>query len=398
MLDRSAANDVPAIDRVTVEASGVRIHWTDGRRSHFHCVWLRDNCGCQSCRVVQSGERLLFTADIPEDLAASDACLCESGNLSITWNDGHLSRFDRRWLAQFDYSSNLPASENQESTLWGAGVRLPEFEHPELMNSNERLLEYLDALHAYGAAIVRKTPPVAGEVVRFAKCIGIIRTVAFGTVHDVSNDPSGYNVAHTAHELKPHSDLASYSWPPSLQLLHYLSNEVSGGETILVDGWSVLSTLRSEHPQDYELLSSVSVPFKIYSATDDTYAVEPIIQHHSDGRVRIFRYSNQTLQPLQISSDMVEPFYEAYRKLGRLVSDDRFRVTIKAQSGDLMTIHNHRVLHGRRAYDPASGRRHLQDLYMEWDDVMSKRRVLRGHLPPQAWPTEDVETQSSARD
>ena len=398
MLDRSAANDVPAIDRVVVESSGLHVHWTDGRRSHFHSVWLRDNCGCQSCRVAQSGERLLFTADIPEDLAACDARVCESGNLSITWNDGHLSRFDRRWLAQFDYSSNSPASQDQQSTLWGAGVRLPEFEHADLMESNERLLEYLDALHAYGVAIVRKAPPVAGEVVRFAECIGVIRTVAFGTVHDVLNDPNGYNVAHTAHELKPHSDLASYSWPPSLQLLHYLSNEVSGGETILVDGWNVLSTLRHEHPQEYELLSSVSVPFKIFSATDDTYAVEPIIQHHPDGRVRIFRYSNQTLQPLQIHSELVEPFYEAYRKLGRLVSDDRFRVTIKAQSGDLMTIHNHRVLHGRRAYDPASGRRHLQDLYMEWDDVMSKRRVLRGHLPPQAWPTEDVETQSSARD
>ena len=397
MLDKPPADDFPTIDRVSTDATGVRVRWADGRRSHFHSVWLRDNCGCPSCRVVQSGERLLYTADIPEDLTVSDASVSAAGNLGVTWNDGHLSRFDRRWLARFDYSCGSPAAGGDEHTLWESGVRLPEFEHAELMASSERLLQYLDALHAYGAAIVRKTPPVAGEVVRFAEKVGTVRTVAFGTVHDVMNDPHGYNVAHTAHELKPHSDLASYSWPPSLQLLHYLSNDVSGGETVLVDGWNVLSCFKSEYPEDYELLSRVSVPFKIYSATDDTYAVEPIIQLHPDGRIRIFRYSNQTLQPLQIDSNLVESFYRAYRRLGRLVSDDRFRVTIKARSGDMLTIHNHRVLHGRNAYDPASGRRHLQDLYMEWDDVMAKRRVLRGHLPPPAWPTEDVEAQSSVR-
>jgi len=391
MLDKSLTDDGPTIDEISSADRGVCIHWSDGSRSYFHSVWLRDNCGCQWCRVIQSGERLVYTADIPEELGVTAASVSEIGHLRIAWNDGHLSLFSRTWLRHFDYSIDAPASRDADHTLWGAGLRLPEFDHGALMTSTERLLEYLDALHAYGAAIVKNAPPVEGEVVRFAESLGTIRTVAFGTVHDVMNDPDGYNVAHTAHELKPHSDLASYSWPPSLQLLHYLSNEVTGGETVLVDGWNVLSVLRSDCPEDYELLSTVAVPFKIYSATDDTYSVEPIIQHHADGRIRIFRYSNQTVQPLRVHPDLVEPFYRAYRKLGRLVSDDRFRVTVKAQRGDMLTIHNHRILHGRLAYDPGSGRRHLQDLYMEWDDVMSKRRVLRGHLPLQAWPTEDPE-------
>jgi len=68
------------------------------------------------------------------------------------------------------------------------------------------------------------------------------------------------------------------------------------------------------------------------------------------------------------------------------VDDRRFRVTIKAEAGDMLTVHNHRVPHGRLAYDPSSDHRHLQDLYMEWDDVMAKRRVLKGHLPREAWP------------
>ena len=397
MAERLRDFDDPTVAEVYIDPSGVVVEWSDGARSRFHSVWLRDNCGCQACRVVQSGERLLFTADIPDDLAIREALISGPGHLAITWHDGHRSVFDRAWLRRFDYSSDPPKSGDSEPVLWDAGARLPEFEHAALMASDERLLEYLDALHAYGAAVVRNAPPVEGEVVRFAEHIGIIRTVAFGTVHDVMNDPHGYNVAHTAHELKPHSDLASYSWPPSMQLLHYLTNEVTGGETVLIDGWSVLSALRKASPRDYELLSSVSVPFKIYSATDDTYAEEPIIQHHPDGRIRIFRYSNQTVQPLRIHPDRVEPFYKAYRALGKLVSDERFRITLKAGSGDMLTIHNHRVLHGRLSYDPASGRRHLQDLYLEWDDVMSKRRVLRGHLPMESWPAAEVESESSAR-
>ena len=54
----------------------------------------------------------------------------------------------------------------------------------------------------------------------------------------------------------------------------------------------------------------------------------------------------------------------------------------KTDSGDLLTVHAHRVLHGRRAFDPASGDRHLQDVYLEYDDLMARRRVLRGtHIP-----------------
>jgi gamma-butyrobetaine dioxygenase len=39
-------------------------------------------------------------------------------------------------------------------------------------------------------------------------------------------------------------------------------------------------------------------------------------------------------------------------------------------------------MHGRLAFDPASGGRHLQDVYMEFDDFVARRRVLLGHHIP----------------
>ena len=61
------------IDRILNGDGVVTIDWNDGRRSRFHHVWLRDNCGCGDCVVGLSGERRLFTADIPDDLSLLEA-------------------------------------------------------------------------------------------------------------------------------------------------------------------------------------------------------------------------------------------------------------------------------------------------------------------------------------
>jgi len=42
-------------------------------------------------------------------------------------------------------------------------------------------------------------------------------------------DCRGYNVASTNLELPSHTDLPSYSWPPSVQALHMLVNETEHG-------------------------------------------------------------------------------------------------------------------------------------------------------------------------
>ena len=78
----------------------------------------------------------------------------------------------------------------------------------------------------------------------------------------------------------------------------------------------------------------------------------------------------------------MEEFYRAYRKLGRMIDSDRYKVAFKTLSGDLLTVHGHRVMHGRLPFDPDSGERHLQDVYMEYDDLMARRRVLLGHHKP----------------
>ncbi len=348
----------------------------------FHYVWLRDNCWCSACRVVQSGERRLFTAEIVDEIAPTTA-VYEAGVLRVSWNDGHHSTYTAGWLACHDYSGRERVRQVHEPRLWDATLsNVPAFDHDEVVGTAAGQLAYLEAVRDYGVALVRRTPSRDGEVARFAETLGHVRETAFERIHNVRHDPQGYNVAHTSIELKPHTDMPSYHWPPSVQLLHFLRNEATGGESTVTDGWAILADLRRSDPAAFDTLARVPVAFQLFSDTEDTYAQAPLIQLDTQGQVATFRFSNQLAQPLDTSFEEMEEFYRAYRKLGRLIDSDRYKVAFKTSSGDLLTVHGHRVMHGRLPFDPTSGERHLQDVYMDYDDLMARRRVLLGQHKP----------------
>lgn len=372
--------------RVTLTGTEDHLALTlDGVLLRFHHLWLRDNCGCPECRVPQSGERRLFTADLPRDVRPVSAGYDDdAGALWITWPDGHRSRYRRDWLTLHGYSRRGAPGADTSRRLWTRdSAPVPSFHHDDVVGSVDGQLAYLDAVHKFGAAVVRGTPRTSHEVERFTSAIGChVRETAFERVHNVRHDASGYNVAHTALELMPHTDMPSYHWPPSIQLLHFLRNEARGGASTLTDGWAVLSDLRAQDPGTFETLTRVPVDFQLFSPDEDTRATAPMVQLDHRGEVAVFRFSNQLALPVAADFDDVPAFYDAYRKLGAMVAGGDYTQEIGTVGGDLITVHGHRVLHGRRAFDPASGDRHLQDAYLEYDDLMARRRVLRGtHVP-----------------
>lgn len=352
-----------------------------GQTRRYHYVWLRDNCWCSDCRVEQTAERKLLTWSIPEDIRATQVEEV-TGGLVVDWSDGHRSTYSLQWLEDNDYSQPGLRRAREQALLWGSELLIPRFAHTDVMDDGEGQLAYLDAVRKYGVAVVSDVPAVAGEVERFAEAIGHVREVAFERVHNVYHDPDGYNVAHTPLELKPHSDMPSYQWPPSIQLLHFLVNEAEGGESVVVDGWNALDKLRHSDPEAFDILTRVPIPYQLFSETEDTYAVAPMVQLGPDGEVATFRFSNQLALPLAVDFDMVEPFYAAYRELGNLIDSPAAKTIFKARNGDLLTVHGHRVLHGRMPFTPGTGARHLQDVYMEFDDFMARRRVLLGTHKP----------------
>ena len=60
----------------------------------------------------------------------------------------------------------------------------------------------------------------------------------------------------------------------------------------------------------------------------------------------------------------------------RLLLDDRFTNRIVMESGTCIVFDNHRAVHGRDAYDPTEGERHLRGCYIDRGELRSTYRAL----------------------
>ena len=104
----------------------------------------------------------------------------------------------------------------------------------------------------------------------------------------------------------------------------------------------------------------------------------PLITLNKDDDFNDIRFSIATMAALDCNPKKMQKFYNAYRKFGKLLHHDKFTVKFKLKSGDLFSFNNRRILHGRTAFDPNSGHRHLQGYYMDRDDILGRLNYLNG--------------------
>ncbi len=332
-------------------------------------LWLRDNCGCGDCRIAQTDEKKFMVSSVPADLEPASAELSDD-ELRIVWPDGHRSSYQGKLLRAYGSSDEITGSS------WPRDYMPYRCAYRPFLDDDRTATNAIVRFVADGAMILEGAPTEPGTLEYLAPRLGPVREVLFDRIHDVAVYPSGYNVAHTPLPLPPHNDFASYTWPPSVQALHMLANETPGGESIIVDGWEVLKGLRAEHPDYFDVLSRVPVPFREFDEDTETFAVEPIVRVNSSGTIAGLRFSNQLMQPINPNDPRAVDFYYAYRELCRRITDPVSQVSFRLNGGEILVVAAHRVLHGRQAFEPV-GRRHLQDAYFELDNVKNHLVVLR---------------------
>lgn len=325
-----------------------------------------------------------MTATIPDDIAPQSATV-DGSVLEISWNENdHRSEYDLDWLRQHDASQTFTLNDpaQGEIKLWGNELQdsIPTFDYTDLRNNDETLLAWCEAIRDIGLAIVRGAPLEQGEIERFADYVACVREVIYDRLHNVRATPgayNAYNVASTSLELKPHTDMPNYNNPPGVQMFHFLVNETEGGMSTAVDGFHVAAQLKQQDPEAYEILMKVAVPFRMISSRGDVYSANPLLTLDASGVLKVFRYSNQLAQTLNIPTSQIDDFYRAYRKLGKIVEAPENMVKFRLNTGDMMATNNLRVMHGRTSYDASSGDRHLQLSYMDYDDVLSRIRMIK---------------------
>lgn len=72
-----------------VYGEDLTIEWGDGVVAHYPFFYLRDVCPCAACVDEVTGEKILDTKRIPEDIYIKHAEYVGNYALRVDWSDGH---------------------------------------------------------------------------------------------------------------------------------------------------------------------------------------------------------------------------------------------------------------------------------------------------------------------
>jgi len=370
------------ISKISQNGSGLDVEWNDGEKSNFNFMWLRDNC--PTVRDKDSRHRMFNLLEVSTNISPKQFKINAEGNLEIEWNEGnHTSYYDQKWLRENCYTINNKKKYISPYVLWdnslNSKLSTVQIEHDEIMDSDKGLIKWLELLHYYGIAIVKKAPIEKKSALPVLNRIGSIRETFFKTPFEVINIPKPNNSAYTAHALRNHMDLPWFETPPGYQFLHCLINSAEGGQSSAVDGFAVTDYLRKNEKEIFETLVNIPLKFKDNDYTQESIRIfhAPAITLTKDNDFNDIRFSVATMDTLDCHPDDMERVYKAHHRLGNLLHDDKFQIKFRLNPGDIFSFNNRRVLHGREAFDPNSGHRHLQGYYIDRDEIIGRLNFLK---------------------
>jgi [2-(trimethylamino)ethyl]phosphonate dioxygenase len=366
---------------VGVEDGGAMLSltWSDGRTSRFPALWLADNR--PEFRRGDEGQRLSDVLELPETVMLRGAAIVAAGvELAFSCFDAP-SLFAAAWLRDHALDATARAARRRTISLWDGALaeRIPAETYESVTSDAAALARWLGHVDRLGFALLHGVPTKPGTVCAVVGLFGYVRETNYGRLFDVISVEAPQNLAFTALALGNHTDNPYRDPVPQLQLLHCLETAGEGGESVVVDGFAAAERLRREAPDAFAMLTRTAVPFRYVEAGSvDLRNAAPLIELDVAGALRIVRYNNRSIGPLDIDADDMAAFYDAYRRFGRLLHDPALTVGFRLRPGDLFIVDNRRVLHGRR--DFSGGRRHLQGAYADADSLTSKLRVLEGRV------------------
>lgn len=367
------------INQAALDADAVRVVFGDGRETAYHFLWLRDNCPRGIHPDTQ--ERIFDLLSVEENIAPTKI---ESapGALSVWWNGGDApSVFSADWLRANAYDDASRAERRAPPTLWDSRLTPPRFAYDGVIGDPQTTLSWLRALRDYGLTVIDQAPPRTSAVREAAERIAPLRRTNFGEEFEVRSKPEPNNVAYTALELQTHTDLPNREMPPGVQFLHCLANGASGGESVFVDGFRIAAEIRETDPQMFALLCETKLPFRFHDGDCDLRYRAPTIALDADGEFFQIRHHLALTAPLDAPFAETPAIYRALRSFAALCRDRRFALDLRLAPGEIAVFNNRRILHGRRAFNPATGARHLQGCYVDWDETLSRIRVLERAAP-----------------
>lgn len=360
----------------------LEIGWPDGASFSYHYVWLRHCARCSDGMPNDTRVKIDLLPDDPAQLGI-EHCVIDGGTLVLRWRDDGLeTRHDLDYLRRCAYDAESRRRRKHQPRHWDreAAAGLPRFACADLDSDSARL-ELLLAVRDYGLVKLHGVPSAAGTLGEIAKIFGPMHMNNYGGIFDVRSDANLNLGSNTGHFLPPHTDESYRHDAPGISFFNCLEAAAAGGESILVDGFMAAQRLREDDAEAFDLLTRVPIFFQRRALpTEDMRSHQRIIVTDVDGDVVGLRWTDRTLPPQDLPEALVEPVYRALRALWKIVNADELCHRYRMRPGDLHIFDNHRVLHGREAFDPATGARHLQQCSVNRDEFHNSLRILAAKL------------------
>lgn len=375
-----AASSAP-IGTVTRHGRGVRLE-RSGRSADLHPLWLRDRSQEPGAVDATSRQRLFTPVDIAPDLAVTDCHLDDTG-LAVAFSDGHRARLDlARLLRDLGWAPDDEAPPAAQP--WDVPVAVPRVDWAGIGwdradGDPDAVLAMLDAFYRNGFVVLHGVGTAEQTVARVADRLGYLSGDNFGWVFDVQREDRPADLAYTSIGLLAHTDQPYRHQPPAIQLLHCLANAATGADSTLADGLAASRALQAEAPNLHRALTQVEVEFRYDVGTDTVVGTRPVLDLDGWGRLRGVHLNTKLDTPLPRDGVDLDAWYAGRRRLMEWTNDPAHQVRLHLEAGEVMVFDNHRILHGRSAFDAAGGRRHLQGCYIghEGPDTLYRLTVRR---------------------
>ncbi|KAK9461333.1 uncharacterized protein V1516DRAFT_695974 [Lipomyces oligophaga] len=395
-------------------------------KSRFDNVFLRDTCTCSICVDPSSGQKHFSTGEIPLDVHPKSTTFDKADDsVTITWTAAgtpdHVSRYSTHFLEQ--YSSpllryNAHWKFDVPELLWNQqnlGPALVRRDYADYLEDDRAFADIVLALYSCGMAFITGAPAAEkaldGEIVveKIAQKIGYIKQTFYGKSWDVISIPDAKNIAYTSVNLPLHMDLLYYESPPGIQLLHCISNNAEGGESVYADCYNAASYIYNNDLEAFKVLCSFPIVFHYdndghkYMCTRPLIELDPFYQQlhplMPPYRIKCMNYSPPFQAPFEhfISQSDLEQndltengefrkFLHAYKLFESIIHSPSEQYEEKFEPGVIALFMNRRVLHSRREFKLATTKQETQDLllsgrwlkgtYLDIDSFYSKLRVL----------------------
>ena len=368
------------MSRLQITASNeLSIEIARGNRFPIHPLWLRERCQDSKSIDLRTGQRLQDPSDLDLQMGLTSVTEVEIGRYRIRFTDGHEADFlAREILAE----AVLPPGDHDcpPVRLWdgtlGEVPRAAWVADP----ADEVKAAWLRPFLELGFVIFSGVPTESKTVLKVGSAFGFVRDTNFGAHFDVRSVPDANDLAYTALFLDAHTDNPYRSPVPGVQLLHCLANETTGGLSTLVDGFAAAEALRSQDPAAFKILTHTPVRFRFRDTDTELVRSSSLIEVDGTGGLQAINFSPRLDFVPLLAPQELTAYFKARKAFDQMLRSPKYEIRFLLNSGDLMMMDNRRLLHGRTAFDPREGLRHLQGCYIDVDGPRSVFRVLRRRL------------------